>query len=81
MPADDGVATGHRIGCQCIDCILEAWSHPNSSKHFRDFAEEMKRLRGLVDEQINAMSNTPMGDMNYAGIDWLQRARNARRQP
>lgn len=32
-------------------------------------------MLGLLKEQIEAMAkNTPMGDINYCGIDWMRRA-------
>lgn len=73
--ADFGV---HQIGCTCLDCTLEAWRMPDTSKQYRDAAKEIDTLRSLIDEQLMAMTNTPMSDMNYAGIAWAKKARRAR---
>lgn len=34
-------------------------------------------LYALIADQIRAMNNGPMSDMNYAGINWMRRAQAA----
>lgn len=41
-------------------------------------AREIDTLRALVDEQLQAMNNTPAGDMNHAGRRWYERATKVR---
>ena len=68
----------HAIGCDCLECTLDGWRMPGSSKRFREAAQEIDMLRALIDRQLRAMSNTPMSDMNYAGIEWCRAARKQR---
>jgi hypothetical protein len=68
----------HDIGCECLECCLECWRDPDSSRRFREAAEEIDTLRALIDDQLAAMQNTPADDMNYAGFDWKRRAKLAR---
>lgn len=68
----------HQIGCTCLDCTLEGWRMPDSSKQYREAAREIDTLRELVDEQLAAINNTPFSDMNYAGAEWARKARAAR---
>lgn len=50
----------------------------DSSKRFREAAQEIDMLRALVDRQLSAMNNTPMNDMNHAGIEWRRAAEKQR---
>lgn len=58
--------------CEYYGGFLVAESVHPKNKALIMAAPEMYQL---LKEQIEAYDNTPMSDLNYAGIDWIKRTR------
>lgn len=56
---------------------LNQWRESGTPR-FEMAAKEIDTLRSLIDEQLRAMKNTPASDMNYAGLQWRERAEAVR---
>ena len=53
--------------------LFFAWASKGYTKADRSLRLLAFRMLRLLQDQVKAMNNGPMGDLNYAGIDWLHR--------